>query len=316
MLKAILYPGAKLFVTSGGKEQSSGILKEKVNELCDLVPALHREIDWSRGKTKEGKDYCEYVFKNGSRIDNLAAKESSRGKRRHAGLLEECVGIDGDMLNQVILPIMQIDRRCTCGSPDPDEPLNKSQVYVTTAGWKNTFPYQKLIATLVRMVIEPEKAFVLGGTWRVPVAVGLQSRSFIKDLERDSTMNDVSFSREFCSEWAGTVQDAFFDGDAIDRCRKIQLPEYEITGRISSKAYFVIGYDVGRKGCASVATVFKVTPQSAGPAIKSLVNIYELPDAHFEDQAIWLKKTYYKYKARRLVIDGNGLTKPSPCKTF
>lgn len=205
MLKAILYPGAKLFVTSGGKEQSSGILKEKVNELCDLVPALHREIDWSRGKTKEGKDYCEYVFKNGSRIDNLAAKESSRGKRRHAGLLEECVGIDGDMLNQVILPIMQIDRRCTCGSPDPDEPLNKSQVYVTTAGWKNTFPYQKLIATLVRMVIEPEKAFVLGGTWRVPVAVGLQSRSFIKDLERDSTMNDVSFSREFCSEWAGTV---------------------------------------------------------------------------------------------------------------
>lgn len=30
-------------------------------------------------------------------------------------------------------------------------------------------------------------------------------------------------------------------------------------------------------------------------------------DAHFEDQAIKLKKLYYKYKARRLVIDGNGL---------
>jgi hypothetical protein len=45
---------------------------------------LRREIDWSRGATKEGKDYCEYHFKNGSIIDNLAAKESSRGKRRHA----------------------------------------------------------------------------------------------------------------------------------------------------------------------------------------------------------------------------------------
>ena len=92
---------------------------------------------------------------------------------------------------------MQIDRRTACGLPDPDEPLNKSQIYVTTAGWKNSFPYQKLIALLVRMVIEPEKAFIMGGTWRVPVAVGLQSRSFINDLRRDATMNDVSFSREF-----------------------------------------------------------------------------------------------------------------------
>lgn len=34
MTRAILYPGSKLFVTSGGKEQSSGILKEKVEEIC------------------------------------------------------------------------------------------------------------------------------------------------------------------------------------------------------------------------------------------------------------------------------------------
>ena len=26
-----------------------------------------------------------------------------------------------------------------------EEQLNKSQIYVTTAGWKNTFPYDKLI---------------------------------------------------------------------------------------------------------------------------------------------------------------------------
>lgn len=28
---------------------------------------------------------------------------------------------------------------------------------------------------------------------------------------------------------------------------------------------------------------------------------------HFETQAIWLKKLYYRYKAKRLIIDGNGL---------
>ena len=30
MIRCILYPGCKLFVTSGGKEQAAGILKEKV----------------------------------------------------------------------------------------------------------------------------------------------------------------------------------------------------------------------------------------------------------------------------------------------
>jgi hypothetical protein len=32
-----------------------------------------------------------------------------------------------------------------------------------------------------------------------------------------------------------------------------------------------------------------------------------MSDEHFEDQAIQLKKLYYKYKAKRIVIDANGL---------
>lgn len=105
MIRCILYPGAKLFVAAGGKEQSSGIMKEKVEELCNLIPPLEREIDWRRGKgTTMGKDYCRYQFKNGSWMDNLVARESSRGKRRNAGVLEECVSIDGEILNAVLIP--------------------------------------------------------------------------------------------------------------------------------------------------------------------------------------------------------------------
>lgn len=83
ILKCILYPGAHLFVTSGGKQQSAEILSQKVQELCKLIPPLEREINWSKGKTQEGKDYVKYIFKNGSVLDNLAAKDSSRGQRRH-----------------------------------------------------------------------------------------------------------------------------------------------------------------------------------------------------------------------------------------
>lgn len=104
MIRCILYPGSKLFTAAGGKSQSASILKEKVDELCRLVPAFNKEIDRRPGKTQESKDKCIYRFKNGSYFDNVAANEKARGGRRHAGVLEECVGIDGDILQQVLIP--------------------------------------------------------------------------------------------------------------------------------------------------------------------------------------------------------------------
>ena len=130
MIKCVLYPRCKLFVTSGGKEQAASIIKEKVQEICTLIPSFKNEIDWTRGKTLEGKDYCKYVFRNGSFFDNIAARESSRGKRRHGGLIEECVGVDGDILSSVIIPTMNVSRQCLDGTTHPEEQLNKSQIYV------------------------------------------------------------------------------------------------------------------------------------------------------------------------------------------
>ena len=307
MIRCILYPRCKLFVTSGGKEQAAGIMKEKVKEICTLIPAFEKEIDWGRGKSMEGKDYCKYVFKNGSYFDNIAARESSRGKRRHGGLIEECVGVDGTILSEVIIPTMNISRMCMDGTTQPDETLNKSQIYVTTAGWKNTYPYEKLIQLLVWQIVQPEKSFIMGGTYRIPILMKLLDKNFIKDLKMDGTFNESSFDREYESKWSGSVEDAFFSSEVFDRNRQLNQPEYEASGRSSRLAYYVLSADVGRKGCDTVVCVFKVTPQPQGASIKTLVNIYTLTDEHFEDQAIKLKKLFYKYNAQRLVIDANGL---------
>lgn len=307
MCRCILYPRSKLFVTSGGKEQAAGIIKEKVDEICNLVPAFNRELDLRPGKTRQSKDYCIFKFKNGSYFDNIAARESSRGKRRHGGLVEECVGVDGTILSEVIIPTMNVSRLCMDGTMQPEETLNKSQIFVTTAGWKGTFAYDKLIQFLVWMVTEPEKAIIMGGTWRIPVLMKLLDKTFLQDLKKDGTYNEASFSREYESKWSGTVEDAFFNGEAFDRNRQLQKPENEHSGRSSAQSFYILSADVGRKGCDTVVCVFKVTPQSMGGAFKSLVNIYTFADEHFEDQAIKLKKLFYKYKAKRLIIDANGL---------
>lgn len=307
MLRCILYPGSHLFVTTGGKEQAAGILKEKQEELCKLIPGLNNELDLSRGKTKTSKDNIELLFKNGSKLDIMAARQSSRGKRATGGLMEECILIDQTLLNEVIIPTMNVDRRLSDGSRHEEETVNKSQIFVTTAGWKNSFAYQKLIQLLIQQIIDPSEAIVLGGSWRVPVMEKLLKKSFIEELKLDGTYNDSSFSREYESEWSGDVENAFFSAEKFDKHRQLLQPEYEFSNRSSKNAYYIVSVDVGRKGCTTEVSIIKVTPQVQGSSLKSLVNLYSFEDEHFENQAINLKRLFYKYKSRRLVIDANGL---------
>ena len=307
MIRCILFPGSHLFVTTGGKEQAAGIAKEKVEELCKLIPGIRNEIDWSRGASKASKDMVEYKFKNDSVLDIMAARQSSRGKRATGGLMEECILIDQTLLNEVIIPTMNVDRRLSDGTRHKEEVINKSQIYVTTAGWKNSFAYEKLIQILIQQIIEPSEAVVLGGTWRIPVLEELLSKSFIEELKLDGTYNDASFAREYESEWSGDAENAFFSSEKFDKHRVLLQPEYEYSGRSSKSAYYVLGVDVGRKDCTTECMVFKVTPQAQGSSLKTLVNIYTWEAEHFGIQAINIKKLFYKYKARTVAIDANGL---------
>ena len=307
MLRCVLFPGSHLFVTTGGKEQAAGIAKEKSDELCKLIPGLDRELNRERGQTKSSKDNIELIFKNRSKLTIMAARQSSRGKRATGGLMEECILIDQTLLNEVIIPTMNVDRRLADGSRRKEEVVNKSQIYVTTAGWKNSFAYEKLIQILIQQIIYPDEAVVLGGSWRIPVMEELLQKSFIDELKLDGTYNDASFAREYESEWSGDAENAFFSSEKFDKHRVLLQPEYEFSGRSSKSAYYVLGVDVGRKGCTTEVCVFKVTPQAQGTALKTLVNIYSWDEEHFENQAINLKKLYYKYRARRIAIDANGL---------
>ena len=307
MLKAILYPGTQAAVTTGGKEQAASITIAKIEEICRLIPALSNEINWARGQSKKSKDNVKYIFKNGSTIDILAARESSRGQRRHCIVVEESILMDGDALNEIIIPTTNIDRLLLDGSKHPEELVNKSQTFITTAGWKNSFPYDKLIDMLINSIIDPDQYMVIGGTFETPVKEGLLDEDFVDKLKLEGTFNDSSFDREYRSIWSGDAENAYFSSEVFDKHRQLLQPEYEHSGRSSKNAYYLLGIDVGRIGCTTEVCVFKITPQPQGAAIKSLVNIYTYDAEDFEQQAIKIKKLFYKYKCRVAAIDANGL---------
>ena len=306
MLRAILFPGSQLFVTTGGKEQAASITISKVEEICRLIPSLANEIDWSRGASKKSKDNVKYIFKNGSYIDILAARESSRGQRRTGGVIEEVILVDKDALNEIVIPTTNIDRYLPDGSYDHDEVVNQSQIYITTAGWKNSFPYDKLIEILISSILEPDKYMILGGDYQLAILEGAVKENMIDEMKLSGTYNESSFDREYGSIWSGDIDNAYFSSDIFEKHRVLHLPEKEYSAK-NKNTYYVLGVDVGRKGCNTEVCVFKVNPQPQGDAIKSLVNIYSMEAEHFGLQAIFIKKLYFKYKARRVAIDGNGL---------
>lgn len=57
--------------------------------------------------------------------------------------------------------------------------------------------YDKLIQILVWEIVKPDRAMVMGGTWRIPVLMKLLDKNFVKDLKMDGTFNESSFEREY-----------------------------------------------------------------------------------------------------------------------
>lgn len=310
MIKAILYPGAELFVTAGGKNQASSITISKIEEICRLIPALAREINWDKGETKHSKDNVIYKFKNGSYIDILPILESSRGQRRTGGVMEECASVDGTGLNEIIIPTTVINRRLADGTRHAEELVNQSQVFITTAGFTDSYAYQRLVEMMAESVIDPHESMIMGGTWHIPVIEGLQPKNFIQSLKMQNTFEESSFDREYNSIWTGDTESAYYSSAEFDKCRKLLQPEYEHSGRVGNSVYYIIGADIARtvKGnCTTEIAVIKCTPQAQGQDVKSVINFYSMTAEHFGKQSIFLKQLYFKYQARALVVDANGL---------
>jgi hypothetical protein len=90
---------------------------------------------------------------------------------------------------------MNVNRRTKAGVVNPHEP-HQAQFYMTSAGQKNSYAYQKLIEILVLEIITPKSAFVWGCDYRVPLHFGLLDKTFLKEIKMSSTYKDDTFARE------------------------------------------------------------------------------------------------------------------------
>lgn len=304
-LQCIFYPGLKTFITAPGREQASKIAQDNIEAIWDFFPILKNEVKYYSA----GKDYTTLKFQNGSRFDVVQLENSARGGRRHGGSVEEIAQPDfkADMFNEVVLPLMANNRIAACGGVDPNE-IHKQTIYVTTAGTKQSFAYQKCMEILYKMA-EGKSAFCTGNGYELPVMHNQLDINYIEEIQQSETFNRLSFDREYNSIYTGSSDKSLVHYEDLIECRTISKFEDKHCG--DKDARYVLSYDVSRaegvRNANCSLAVFKIIPKSKGEFYKYLVNLYCFEGTHFKEQALFLKQKVEDFKAEILIVDANGL---------
>ena len=306
-LRCIFLPRSKVFICAPGKEQGTKIAMEKITELWDLFPLLEKEII---GKNFQA-NLVRLVFRNGSVFDIVAAQDAQRGGRRHAGIIDEVRDHDGDMLNSVVLPLMNVNRRTMDGLLNNKEP-HQAQIYITSAGDRVSYAYERMKELMLNSVIDPSQAFCWGCDYRIPVMAGLIPKTYVSELKMSGTFKEEDFAREYMSIWTGGSTDSWISQNMLANKRVIvnaELKRREATQKVgyNPEQFYILSVDVARLKAETTICVFKVLPNVAGFTSK-LVNLEVLPEKlHFEHQAARIKEMITAYQPKEIVIDGNGL---------
>ena len=119
---------------------------------------------------------------------------------------------DPQIVTEVLLPTLNVDRRDPDGTLDPTEPT-QSQIYISSASNKGSYCYEKLIELYVQEVLMPESTFIFGMDYRVPAKHGLLNPKFIEELKMSSTFQPDSFAREYLAQFTGGSADSWIDYD-------------------------------------------------------------------------------------------------------
>ena len=306
-LICIFRPGTHVFQCAPGKAQGAKIASQKIHQLWDFFPLLKEEII---GNGNFGNDYVRLTFRNKSVMDIMSPLNSTRGNRANAGILDEFRDHDANDINEIILPLLNVDRPMVNGDINEYEP-QQVQLWITSASEKNTFCYDKTIEMLEQAILRPSKVFCWGFDYRVPVLTGLLSKDFLTELKLSPTFNELGFAKEYMSKFVGGSADAWFDYEKLHNARKLVNPETHEKLREGIDSFYIISVDVARIGCQTVATVLKVFPNTETGYKINLVNIFILgktiEEKVFDKQVIELKRLIRDFNPKEVVIDINGL---------
>lgn len=304
---AILFPNIELALSAQTKENAADLLEAKWNEITKHYPLLLNEL---ADKPKFSKGNAFIKFRNDSTIDAIANAQSTKGQRRRRLKIEESALLNNDLFQDALEPVVEVPRLTIgkLGIVDPME-LNQQIHFFTTAGFKGSDEYQRSIQMIDNME-QLKGQIVLGSNWQLPCWYGRgSSKSQILQKKKKSSV--VAFAQNYEQEWVGCSDGALVNINRLMNCRCLTVAN---NASLNDNEEYYIGVDVARSqktsNNQSSAVVGRVIRNSDKSRIISIdiVNIIKIPNIlNFTAQAIRVKQIQKRYKAKMVIVDGNGL---------
>lgn len=329
VVRCILYPGTKIVLASGVKNQARLIISEKIVDLISKSPILEYEIK----DVKTGVNNPEVIFFNGSKISAVASNNNTRGVRGNVLVADEFRMIDYKIIKDVLKPIINVDRTPTFKLNDEekyeDYKEKNIEIYISSAWYKSHWSWDLFKEFYNNMLRNVKDAFVATLPYQVSILHGLLDPDRVNaDMESD-LFDPYVFQMEFEGLFVGETEKSFFKLDPINRNRTVTktfIPptndEFVENSRLAKPKKLtnmqrkpgeirIVGLDVAlmasstHENDTAAFTCMRMLPSGNNEYVRHVVYLETvLNGISTQDLALKLKRLFYDFEADYVAIDG------------
>lgn len=329
VIRCILFPGTKVCIASGTRGQSINVIEKIMLELKPNSPELAAEIDEKESRLNGTE--ARVVFKNGSYIKVVTASDTSRGNRANVLLLDEFRLVSKDIVDTILRKFLTQRRMPRYEELTPEERQAEYEkeknitMYLSSAWWQDSWAFLKCLDALRFMVDDTKRQFVCGLPYQLSIAEGLLDPELVADEMAETDFSEIKFLMEYCAEFYGSADGAFFDFDNISKNRRIRYPM--LPERLASKVSVnalrippkqngelrILSADIAlmssRKHDNDATALFvnQMLPTKAGRYTHNIVYTESMEGLRTDDQALVIRSLFDEFDCDYLVLDANGV---------
>lgn len=317
VIKAILYPGSKICVTSSKLKQAVEVLKKISNDFYGRSDLLRDEID----KILLNGEDPQITFYNGSFIYAVVANKNARSKRSTDNIYDEYVQMDPVIINDVLEPFLTSKRQPGFVNNlkyTIDDVESNKEFYLSSAWYKSEWSFLRIKDYFTNMLLG-KNYFACCLPYQLSLESGILDVNRIKSVYDKSDFNIIKFMMEYEGIWFGSNGTEFFSYDDIKPRRlltssypildnnvnkKIKIPERNYNERR------ILSLDValmsGKRNDAACFILNDAVPNNYNAYSANIVMIEAQEGLRTEQLGLRTMQLYYKYDCTDLVIDARG----------
>ncbi len=324
VVRCILFPGTKIIVASGFKEQSLEIIQKIKDDFL-------KNYDWGSSNLNLEIEYIsdsinkpECIFKNGSFIRIVTASDSARHNRANVIFLDEYRMVPKSIIETVIKKFLTAPRQPGyLNKPEYKHLAERNiQVYASSAWHSSHWSYERFKSYFANMLDDSKKYFCVDLPYQLAIMENLLQREQVEDEMSEADFDPFSWEMEMCGFWAGSNGDEFFKYDDVAVRRKIKNAFYPLEiyknhhiaiPELMTNERRILSVDVAlmssrkNKNDASALWINSAVPTDNNDLISNFVYGESHEGLTTDDLALLIMRDFYQFKCTDLVLDTNGV---------